>query len=128
GAALTREKIIAAQSRRFVCIVDASKRVDVLGAFPLPVEVIPMAARRVMRQFEQMGAQAQVRERDGLPLVTDNGQHIVDVTGLRIVDPLGFESQVSQWPGVVTVGVFAYQKANVCLVGTPSGVQTLVFD
>ena len=127
GAALTREKIVAAQSRRFVCIADLSKRVEVLGAFPLPVEVIPMAARRVMRQFEQLGGLAQVRERDGLPLVTDNGQHIVDVTGLKIADPLAFESEVSQWPGVVTVGVFAHQKADVCLLGTPDGVQTLVF-
>ena len=128
GAALTREKIVAAQSRRFVCIADLSKQVKVLGAFPLPVEVIPMAVRRVMRQFERMGGRAQVRERDGLPLVTDNGQHIVDVTGLQIADPLAFESEVSQLPGVVTVGVFAHQKANVCLLGTPSGVQTLVFD
>ncbi|RZL94625.1 MAG: ribose-5-phosphate isomerase RpiA [Variovorax sp.] len=128
GAALTREKIVAAQSRRFVCIADISKQVTVLGAFPLPVEVIPMAARRLIRQFEKRGGLAQVRERDGLPLVTDNGQHIVDVTGLKISDPLAFESEVSQWPGVVTVGVFAYQKANVCLLGTPSGVQTLVFD
>ncbi|WP_213953953.1 MULTISPECIES: ribose-5-phosphate isomerase RpiA [unclassified Variovorax] len=128
GAALTREKIVAAQSRRFICIADESKRVEVLGAFPLPVEVIPMAARRVMRQFEKLGGIAQVRERDGLPLVTDNGQHIVDVTGLKIRDPLAFESEVSQWPGVVTVGVFAHQKANVCLLGTPSGVQTLSFD
>jgi len=128
GAALTREKIVAAQSRRFVCIADASKLVGTLGAFPLPVEVIPMAARRVMRQFEAMGGIAQVREKDGLPLVTDNGQHIVDVTGLRISDPLAFESEVSQWPGVVTVGVFAHQKADVCLLGTPSGVQTMKFD
>lgn len=128
GAALTREKIVAAQSKRFICIADASKLVDRLGAFPLPVEVIPMAARRVMRQFALMGALAQVRERDGVALVTDNGQHIVDVTGLSIVDPLGFELQVSQWPGVVTVGVFAQQKADVCLLGTATGVQTLRFD
>jgi ribose 5-phosphate isomerase A len=86
GAALTREKIVAAQSRTFVCIADASKRVDVLGAFPLPVEVIPMAARRIMRQFERLGGVAQVREKDGVALVTDNGQHIVDVTGLKITD------------------------------------------
>ena len=128
GAALTREKIVAAQSRRFVCIADASKQVDVLGAFPLPVEVIPMAARRVMRQFERLGGVPQVREKDGTALVTDNGQHIVDVTGLRIADPLGFETQVSQWPGVVTVGVFAHQRAHVCLLATPDGVRTLRFD
>ena len=128
GAALTREKIVAAQSKRFVCIADASKLVEVLGAFPLPVEVIPMAARRVMRQFEALGGIAQVRERDGVALVTDNGQHIVDVTGLQIADPLAFEREVSQWPGVVTVGVFAFQKADVCLLGTATGVRTLSFD
>ena len=125
GAALTREKIVAAQSRRFVCIADASKRVEVLGAFPLPVEIIPMAARRLMRQFAALGGLAQVREKNGLPLVTDNGQHILDVTGLKISDPLAFESEVNQWPGVVTVGVFAHQKAQVCLLATPEGVQTL---
>ncbi|OUL98964.1 ribose-5-phosphate isomerase RpiA [Variovorax sp. JS1663] len=128
GAALTREKIVAAQSRRFVCIADVSKRVNTLGAFPLPVEVVPMAARRVIRQFARLGGTASVREKDGAPLVTDNGQHIVDVTGLRITDPLGFESEVNQWPGVVTVGVFAHQRASICLLGTPSGVQTLRFD
>jgi ribose 5-phosphate isomerase A len=80
-----------------------------------------------MRQFASMGGIAQVREKDGLPLVTDNGQHIVDVTGLRITDPLAFESEVSQWPGVVTVGVFAHQKADVCLLGTSTGVKTLQF-
>jgi ribose 5-phosphate isomerase A len=128
GAALTREKIVAAQSRRFVCIADASKRVEALGAFPLPVEVIPMAARRVMRQFAKMGGIAQVREKEGVALVTDNGQHIIDVTGLRITDPLAFESEVNQWPGVVTVGVFAHQRAHVCLLATASGVETLRFD
>ncbi|MGI4776643.1 MAG: ribose-5-phosphate isomerase RpiA [Janthinobacterium lividum] len=128
GAALTREKIVAAQSRSFVCIVDASKRVEVLGAFPLPVEVVPMAVRRIMRQFERMGGSAQVREKDGVALVTDNGQHIVDVTGLKIADPIGFETAVSQWPGVVTVGVFAHQRATVCLLGAATGVETLRFD
>lgn len=127
GAALTREKIVAAQSRRFVCIADESKLVKALGAFPLPVEVIPMATARVVRQFAAMGATAQVRLKDGAPLVTDNGQHILDVTGLQIADPLAFESQVNQWPGVVTVGVFAHQKASVCLLGTSEGVKTLVF-
>ncbi len=128
GAALTREKIVAAQSRRFVCIADASKRVNTLGAFPLPVEVIPMAAQRVMRQFARLGGMAQVREKDGVALVTDNGQHIVDVTGLRITDPLAFETEVNQWPGVVTVGVFAHQRANVCLLATSTGIETLRFD
>ena len=127
GAALTREKIVAAQSRRFVCIADESKLVKVLGAFPLPVEVIPMATARLVRQFAALGGTARVRLKDGAALVTDNGQHILDVTGLQIADPLAFESQVNQWPGVVTVGVFAHQKAGVCLLGTPDGVKTLTF-
>jgi len=127
GAALTREKIVAAQSKKFVCIADESKLVDALGAFPLPVEVIPMATARVMRQFEAMGGASAVRLKDGQPLVTDNGQHIVDVKGLKITDPVAFETRVSQWPGVVTVGVFALQKAQVCLLGTASGVKTLNF-
>ena len=128
GAALTREKIVAAQARRFVCIADESKLVDVLGRFPLPVEVIPMAANRIARQFAALKAEATLRMRDGAPLVTDNGQHILDVRGLAITDPPGFESEVNQWPGVVTVGVFAHQRAQVCLLGTPTGVRTLRFD
>jgi ribose 5-phosphate isomerase A len=127
GAALTREKIVAAQSARFVCIADESKLVKTLGAFPLPVEVIAMASARLVRQFAELGGQARVRLRDGVPLVTDNGQHILDVTGLQITDPLAFESAVNQWPGVVSVGVFAHQKANVCLLGTAGGVKTLSF-
>jgi ribose 5-phosphate isomerase A len=127
GAALTREKIVAAQSKQFVCIADESKLVDALGAFPLPVEVIPMATARVMRQFAAMGGSAVVRLKDGQPLVTDNGQHIVDVKGLKITDPVAFETEVSQWPGVVTVGVFALQKAQVCLLGTSEGVKTLSY-
>lgn len=127
GAALTREKIVAAQSRQFVCIADESKLVQTLGKFPLPVEVIPMATQRVIRQFAAMGGTGVVRLKNGEPLVTDNGQHIVDVTGLKITDPLAFETQVSQWPGVVTVGVFAHQRAQVCLLGTASGVKKLSF-
>lgn len=125
GAALTREKIVAALARRFVCIADESKLVNVLGAFPLPVEVIPMAAAHIARRFESLGGQATLRLKDGQPLVTDNGQHILDVRGLTISDPLAFETEVNQWPGVVTVGVFALQKANVCLLGTAQGVRTL---
>ena len=127
GAALTREKIVAAQSRLFVCIADESKLVEQLGRFPLPVEVIPMAAQRIARQFAAMGGNATLRLKDGAPLVTDNGQHILDVTGLRIADPLAFEAQVNNWPGVVTVGVFAFQKAGVCLLGTRDGVKTLEY-
>jgi ribose 5-phosphate isomerase A len=127
GAALTREKIVAAQSRRFVCIADDSKLVQTMGAYPLPVEFIPMARARLIRQFAALGAQASVRLKDGQPLVTDNGQHILDVRGLQITDPVNFELKVSQWPGVVTVGVFALQKAQVCLLGTAQGVRTMTF-
>lgn len=125
GAALTREKIVAALAKQFVCIADDSKLVSVLGKFPLPVEIIPMAAQQLIRQFAALGGQAQVRMKQGAPLVTDNGQIILDVTGLQITDPVAFEMTVSQWPGVVTVGVFALQKAQVCLLGTASGVKTL---
>ena len=127
GAALTREKIVAAQSRRFVCIADESKLVQVLGRFPVPVEIIPMATQRLVRQFAAMGGAATVRMKDGKPLVTDNGQQILDVSGLQIKEPLDFETEVSQWPGVVTVGVFAHQKAAICLLGTAGGVKTLDF-
>jgi ribose 5-phosphate isomerase A len=127
GAALTREKIVAAQARQLVCIADESKLVSALGAFPLPVEVIPIAAKRIARQFAAMGGTAALRIKAGVPLVTDNGQHILDVTGLKIADPLAFEADVNNWPGVVTVGVFAFQKAGVCLLATPGGVKTLTF-
>lgn len=122
GAALTREKIVAALASRFVCIVDESKLVPALGRFPLPVEVIPMAAQHITRRFAALGGVARLRLKDGQPLVTDNGQQILDVTGLSIKAPLAFESEVNQWPGVVTVGVFAHQKASVCLMGTAQGV------
>ena len=125
GAALTREKIVAAQADRFVCIADASKRVDVLGSFPLPVEVIPMAAPEITRRFKAMGAVAVLRSVNGQTLVTDNGQYLLDVKGLQIADAWSFENTVSQWPGVVTVGLFARHRAHVCLLGTPQGVQTL---
>jgi ribose 5-phosphate isomerase A len=131
GGALTREKIVAAQARRFVCIADESKHVEVLGKFPLPVEVIPMAAQRITRQFKALRKNeevvAKLRLKDGHPVVTDNGQHILDVSGLHIADALAFESEVNQWPGVVTVGVFAHQRAQVCLLGTARGVVTLEF-
>ena len=127
GAALTREKVVAAQSRTFVCIADESKLVPVLGQYPLPVEVIPMAAQRIMRQFEVLGGRAQIRMKDGSPLVTDNGLILLDVKGLQIRDPLAFETEVSQWPGVLTVGVFARQKAQVCLLGTAQGVKTITY-
>jgi len=127
GAALTREKIVAAQSDQFVCIADESKLVQSLGRFPLPVEVIPMASGRIIRQFAAMGGQGTIRMKDGHALLTDNGQYLIDVTGLQIADPRTFEAEVSQWPGVVTVGVFAFQRAQVCLLGTRKGVKTLNF-
>lgn len=128
GAALTREKIVAAQARHFICIADESKLVATLGAFHLPVEVIPMASARIVRQFAALGGRATLRKVDGKPLVTDNGQHILDVAGLQIGDPLAFESEVNQWPGVVTVGVFAHQRAHHCLLGTSAGVRSMVFS
>ena len=127
GAALTREKIVAALAERFVCIADESKLVKALGQFPLPVEVIPMAANHIARRFAAMGGRASLRLKDGQPLVTDNGQHILDVKGLASTDPLAFESEINQWPGVVTVGVFAHQKASVCLLGTVQGVKTIAY-
>ena len=123
GAALTREKIVAELAERFVCIADDSKLVQVLGKFPLPVEVIPMAAAQVIRAFAALGGQAQVRA----GVTTDNGNVIVDVKGLQIAQPAQFEADVNQWPGVVTVGVFARNKADVCLLGTSTGVKTLSF-
>ena len=87
-----------------------------------------MAAQRIVRQFAALGGQATLRLKDGQPLVTDNGQHLLDVRGLAINDPLAFESEVNQWPGVVTVGVFAHQKAQLCLLGTPEGVRSLRFS
>lgn len=123
GAALTREKIVADLADKFVCIADESKLVDTLGKFPLPVEVIPMAAAQVIRAFAKLGGTGKVRE----GCITDNGNVIVDVTGLSITDGAQFESDVNQWPGVVTVGVFARNKAAVCLLGTAAGVKTLTF-
>jgi ribose 5-phosphate isomerase A len=122
GAALTRQKIVADLAAAIVCIADESKRVDVLGRFPLPVEVIPMAAAQITRRFAgAYGGRAVLRDR----VRTDNGQAILDVHGLAIADPLALETEVNQWPGVVTVGVFARQRASVCLLGTAQGVVTL---
>ncbi|MEN9485371.1 MAG: ribose-5-phosphate isomerase RpiA [Pseudomonadota bacterium] len=124
GAALTREKIVADLAERFICIADESKLVDVMGRFPLPVEVIPMAAAQVARRFQAAyGGDASLRA----GVVTDNGNHILDVRGLQITDPLAMETEVNQWPGVVTVGIFARHKARVCLLGTASGVRTITY-
>jgi len=121
GAALTREKIVAAASRKFVCIVDASKQVPILGNFPLPVEVIPMARSYVGRQLLKLGGQPVWRE----GVVTDNGNLILDVHGLRITDPVGLENQINQIVGVVTVGLFAKRAADVLIVGSADGVKVL---
>ena len=123
GAALTREKIVADLAERFVCIADESKRVDVLGRFPLPVEVIEMAAAQVARRFRALGGEATLRA----GVLTDNGHPILDVRGLSISDPLGLEAEINQWPGVVSVGIFGRLKASLCLLGTPGGVRTLIF-
>ena len=123
GAALTREKIVADLAERFVCIADESKRVARLGRFPLPVEVIPMAAAQVARKFAAIGGRAQQRE----GVVTDNGGLILDVHGLAIADPVALASEINQWPGVVCVGIFARRRASVCLLGTAEGVRTLTF-
>jgi ribose 5-phosphate isomerase A len=123
GGALTREKIVADLAERFVCIADESKCVTRLGAHGLPVEVIPMAAAQVARRLAELGAR--VTARDGF--VTDNGGHVLDARGLEIDDPAALECRINQWPGVVTVGLFARRKASVCLLGTAQGVQTLQF-
>lgn len=129
GAALTREKIVADLAERFVCIADQSKLVAVMGRFPLPVEVIPMAAAQVARRFAAVyGGQATVRTGASGDIRTDNGNLLLDVRGLAITDPLAMETEVNQWPGVVTVGIFARHRARVCLLGTPDGVQRLSFD
>jgi ribose 5-phosphate isomerase A len=119
GAALTREKIVAAASRKFVCVVDESKVVDVLGRFPLPVEVIPMARGYVTRELARLGGQPRWRQ----GVVTDNGNHILDVYGLAITDPAGTEARINQIVGVVTNGLFAARRADVLLLGTAQGVQ-----
>ncbi len=123
GGALTREKIVADMAERFVCIADASKLVTTLGRFPLPVEVIPMARALVARRLRGIGGHPVLR--DGF--VTDNGGLILDVHGLSIGDPPALEAELGQWPGVITVGVFARNRARVCLLGRPDGVQTLNF-
>ncbi len=122
GGALTREKIVAQAARKFVCIVDDSKLVDTLGAFPLPVEVIPMARKKVARYFEQhFDAKVQYRK----DFVTDNGNQILDIHGLKIDFPKAMEAEINQIPGVVTVGLFALRPADVLIIGNDEGVSTL---
>jgi ribose 5-phosphate isomerase A len=121
GGALTREKIVAQASRKFVCIADASKLVPVLGRFPLPIEVIPMGRSLVARQVVKLGGRPVLRE----GFVTDNGNVILDVHGLAITDPAGLESELNQLPGAVTNGLFARRPADVLLLGSPGGVRRL---
>jgi ribose 5-phosphate isomerase A len=127
GAALTREKIVADLADRFVCIADESKLVEVLGQFPLPVEVIEMALPQVQRRFTALGGDARVRMGAQGQLRTDNGHPLLDVHGLRIDAPLAMEQAINQWPGVVSVGIFAQHRANLCLLGTAQGVRRIQF-
>jgi ribose 5-phosphate isomerase A len=121
GGALTREKIVAAASRRFVCIIDETKLVPTLGKFPVPIEVVPMAQSYVSRQMVKAGGQPIWRE----GFVTDNGNHIIDVHNLKIANPLELETRFNQIAGVVTVGIFANRPADVLLIGGASGVKTM---
>jgi len=129
GAALTREKIVASVSAKFVCIADGSKLVETLGRFPLPVEVLPMARAAVMRRMLALGGQPKLRLQAGSDAVfiTDNGGEIIDVAGLSISDPVALEREINQIPGVVAVGLFAQRGADVCLLGAGDGVKTLAF-
>ena len=120
GGALTREKIVAGASDKFVCIADDSKLVDVLGKFPLPIEVIPMAQSLVARQIVALGGNPILRE----GFVTDNGNIILDVHDLEIMNPVELEEKINQWPGVVTVGIFAHRPADVLILAGESGVKT----
>ncbi len=121
GGALTREKIVAAACKQFICVCDASKLVDVLGKFPLPIEVIPMARSSVARQLVALGGHPKLRE----GFTTDNGNLILDVHGLQILNPVELESELDHIAGVVTNGLFARRGADVLLLGTPNGVQTM---
>ncbi|MFC7286885.1 ribose-5-phosphate isomerase RpiA [Herminiimonas glaciei] len=127
GAALTREKIVASVAKKFVCIADGSKLVDKLGKFPLPVEVIPMAQAVVARKLAALGGEPRLRVKDGKAVVTDNGCYIIDVLGLQIEDPATLEAQINDIVGVVTVGLFARRGADIALLGTADGVNSLTF-
>ena len=122
GGALTREKIVAAVAQKFVCIADASKLVGLLGKFPLPVEVIPMARSHVGREMVKLGGQPELRQ----GFTTDNGNLILDVYGLNILDPVELETEINNITGVVTNGLFAQRGADVLLLGTAAGVKTMV--
>ncbi len=121
GGALTREKIVAAASEKFICIADDSKLVNIMGAFPLPIEVIPMARSYVARELVKLGGNPEYRE----GFTTDNGNIILDVHGMEIMEPLKLESQINQLAGVVTVGIFGHRGADVLILGGPTGARTL---
>ena len=125
GAALTREKIVAAASQKFICIADQSKLVDVLGKFPLPVEVIPMARSYVAREMVKLGGHPEWRMKDDKAVVTDNGNWILDVWGMAITNPVSVEVAINQVAGVVTNGLFARRGADIALLAGPDGVMTL---
>ncbi|WP_343153374.1 ribose-5-phosphate isomerase RpiA [Buchnera aphidicola (Mindarus keteleerifoliae)] len=121
GAALTKEKIIAASSSQFICIVDESKQVKVLGNFPLPVEIIPMSYSYIKKKVIELGGVPKLRKN----LITDNGNIILDIYGLKILNPIFLEDKINSFPGVVTVGLFSKIKANIVIIGTKSGVKTV---
>jgi len=137
GGALTREKIIASMAKQFICICDSSKQVPVLGNFALPVEIIPLSKRIVTQELAKLGGTVSLRmaketrtdlgQTPSQPFVTDNGGWILDVAGLRIVDPIALETQINQIAGVITVGLFAKEKADILLVSNASGVNRLTF-
>ncbi len=129
GGALTREKIVAMVADTFVCIADASKRVVTLGNFPLPIEVVPLARAALSRKLVALKGEPVLRTvSDGTPYITENGNHIIDVKGLRITDPISVEAEIGSWPGVVTVGLFAKRHADICLLSNEEGVQTLTYS
>lgn len=128
GGALTREKIIASAAEKFVCIADSSKLVDMLGTYPLPIEVIPMAHETVADKLKKLGGTPLLRMSGETPFVTDNGNYILDISGMSIADPKSMENEINNIVGVVTVGLFARQGADVCLLGTANGTKTLIFE
>lgn len=127
GAALTREKIVSSVAAQFVCIADESKLVEKLGRFPLPIEVIPMGQASVARQLATLGGDPRLRMKDGQPLLTDNGNMIIDLAGLSIDNPAALEASINNIVGVVTVGLFAQRGADIALLGTAAGVKKLAF-
>ena len=127
GAAHTREKICASVARQFICIADGSKEVDVLGQFPLPIEIVPLAREAVARRLVEIGGLPVWRVKDDAPVVTDNACHILDVHNLKITDPLALERELTLIPGVLTVGIFAQQPAHIALIATPDGVKERIY-